>query len=207
MKRLINKIVIFESSNTHVLSVKTKANPEVPILNSYNCGTPISFWDSFPENNLPKKIETKINTKVLEEKIEKANGKMLPHQFAKAQNALSFSWYGAPRIQKISLPGCKVYNTTSTAEYEVDITDTIASLLKKGFVSGPFSEPPLAKFRVKCQMATRVRKSDQSGTFRFLKTVLLTTISTSMNLRKLKDARQNLSATQSRRPEKRRENV
>ncbi len=137
----------------------------------------------------------------------KSKRKNVTASVRKSPKYFEFSPVRGPRIQKISLPGCKVYNTTSTAEYEVNITDTIASWLKKGFFSGPFSEPPLAKFRVKCQMATRVQKSDQSGTFRFLKTVLLTTMLTSMNLRKLKDARQNFSATRSRRPGKRRENV
>jgi hypothetical protein len=76
---------------------------------------------------------------VLEEKIEKAKGKMLPNQFARAKKALSFLRYGAPAYQKISLPRCKITNTPFTAEYGVDVADTIASWVKKGYVSGPFS--------------------------------------------------------------------
>jgi len=56
---------------------------------------------------------------------------MLPHQFAKAQKALSFLRYGVPAYQKISLPGCKMEITPSSAEYGVDIADMIASWVKK----------------------------------------------------------------------------
>jgi hypothetical protein len=136
-----------------VIFVKAKANPEVPTLSSYSGKAPDSFWKNFPKNELPEKVQTKINTEVLEGKIENAKEKMLPHQFARAKKALSFLCYGAPAYQKVSLPGCKVSNTPSTAEYGVDVANTIASWVKKGFASGPFSEPPLDKFRVNCLMA------------------------------------------------------
>ena len=45
--------------------------------------------------------------------------------------------------------------TPSNAEYGVDIADMIASWVKKGFVSGPFSEPSLNKFRANCLMAVK----------------------------------------------------
>jgi hypothetical protein len=69
---LRNKIVISEPSNTHVLFVKTKSNPEVPNLSAYSSNAQKSFWASFPKNDLPK-----INTEVSEENIEKAKNKML----------------------------------------------------------------------------------------------------------------------------------
>jgi len=135
------------------LFVKAKANPEIPTLDSYSGSAPESFWEKFPKTGLPSQIQTKINTEVLDEKIEAVKSKMLPHQFARAKKALNFLRYGAPAYQKISLPGCKVSNTPSTAEYGADVADTIASWVKKGFASGPFSEPPLDKFRVNCLMA------------------------------------------------------
>jgi len=46
-----------------------------------------------------------------------------------------------------------VKNTPSTAENGREVADTIATWLKKGFVSGPFLEPPLNNFRVNCLMA------------------------------------------------------
>jgi hypothetical protein len=43
----------------------------------------------------------------------------------------------------------------------LEVADTIATWVKKGFVSGPFREPPLPKFRINCLMAvnqgTKVR--------------------------------------------------
>ncbi len=65
--------------------VKAKANPEVPTLSSYSGNAPDSFWEKFPKNELPSKVQTKINTEVLDDKIEKAKSKMLPHQFARAK--------------------------------------------------------------------------------------------------------------------------
>ncbi len=124
--------------------VKAKANPEIPTLDSYSSSAPDSFWEKFPKNDLPSQVQTKINTEVLDEKIERVKSKMLPHQFARAKKALNFLRYGAPAYQKISLPGCKVSNTHSTAEYGADVADTIASWVKKGFASG---------FRVNCLMA------------------------------------------------------
>ena len=46
-------------------------------------------------------------------------------------------------------------NTPSTAEYGIDIANMIASCVNKGFVSGPFSEPPLNKFRANSLMAVK----------------------------------------------------
>jgi hypothetical protein len=67
------------------LFVKAKANPEIPTLDSYSSSAPDSFWEKFPKNDLPSQVQTKINTEVLEEKIEMAKDKMLPHQFARAK--------------------------------------------------------------------------------------------------------------------------
>ncbi len=88
VKWLRNKIVISEPSNTHVLFVKAKANPEIPTLDSYSGSAPDSFWEKFPKTGLPSQIQTKINTEVLDEKIEAVKGKMLPHQFARAKKAV-----------------------------------------------------------------------------------------------------------------------
>jgi hypothetical protein len=99
MKWLRNKIVITEPSNTHVLFVKTKSNPEVLTLSSYNGDAPESFW-KFLKNGLPEKVQTKINTEVLEQKVEKAKDKMLPHQFARAKKSFKFSPVRSPCIPK-----------------------------------------------------------------------------------------------------------
>jgi hypothetical protein len=128
---------------------------------------------------------------------------MLPHQFAKAQKALSFLRYGVPAYQKISLPGCKVEIMPSTAEYGVDIADMIASWVKKGFVSGPFSEPSLNKFRANCLMA--VKQGTNVGPILNIslpKNCSFNDTVDEYELKKLKSVRQNLSATQFWRPVK-----
>ncbi len=132
-----NKIARKEETPDPVLEKKPRANPEVPILHKYDGPAPDSFWKSFPKC------------------------KMLPHQFARAKKALDFLKNGAPAYQKTILPACKIMNTPSTAQYGLEVADTIATWVKKGIVSGPFREPPLPKFRVNCLMAvnqgTKVR--------------------------------------------------
>jgi hypothetical protein len=199
VKWLRNRIVISEPSNTHGLFVKAKANPEVPTLSSYSSNAPESFWEKFPKSELPSKVQTKINTEVLDEKIEKAKGKMLPHQFARAKKALSFLRYGAPAYQKLSLPGCKVSYTPSTVEYGVDVADTIASWVKKGFASGPFSEPPLDRFRMNCLMGSKVRPILNIS---IPETVRSTIMSMSLSWKKLKCVPRSPSVMQFWRPEK-----
>jgi hypothetical protein len=138
-----------------------RANPEIPILHKYDGHVPESFWQKFSKADIPKEVTTKVDTGALETKVEESKDKMLPHQFAWAKRALDFLKHEAPAYQKTVLPACSVMNTPSTSQYGLEVADTIATWVKKGFVSEPFREPPLPKFRVNCLMAvnqgTKVR--------------------------------------------------
>jgi hypothetical protein len=61
--------------------------------------------------------------------------------------------YGAPSYQKSELKGCYVKNATSAYENSDAVEKTIASWVEKGFVAGPFNEPPVKNFRANCLMA------------------------------------------------------
>jgi hypothetical protein len=150
---LRNKRARKEETPDPVPEKKQRANPEVPILHKYDGPAPDSIWKSFPKADLPKAVTTKVNTVALEKKVEESKCKMLPYQFARAKKALDFLKNGAPAYQKTVLPACKVSNTPSTSQYGLEVADTIATWVKKGFVSGPFREPPLPKFRINCLMA------------------------------------------------------
>jgi hypothetical protein len=129
------------------------ANPEIAKLENYSTKVPDEFWNKFQKRELPTGPETRINTDKLEEKIMYTKEKLLPHQFERARKALSFLMYGAPSFQKTPLLSCCVKNTPGTSQFGEDVADTIATWLKKGYVSGPFKEPPLPKFRSNCLMA------------------------------------------------------
>ena len=53
------------------------------------------------------------------------------------------------------LPAVSCKNASTTFQYDETITDNIATWVKEGFAAGPFSEPPLKKFRVNSILATK----------------------------------------------------
>jgi hypothetical protein len=48
----------------------------------------------------------------------------------------------------LELPSCHCKNSNSTLKFAAEVTDTIASWVKQGFVCGPFKNPPVSNFRV-----------------------------------------------------------
>lgn len=56
--------------------------------------------------------------------------------------------FGAPSLQKTSLPGVFCDNAKISFVYGREMTDTLAAWVSAGFVCGPFTQPPLEKFRV-----------------------------------------------------------
>jgi len=72
---------------------------------------------------------------------------------ARAKRTVKNFELGASAFQRSELPACKVKNCESAFEHGKIITDTICTWIKKGFVSGPFSSPPVDNLRVNCLMA------------------------------------------------------
>ena len=64
------------------------------------------------------------------------------------RSLLSNLRYGASSCQKSSLQSCFVQNAKPTLKYGREVTDVVAYWVKNSYVSGPFKEPPLAKFSV-----------------------------------------------------------
>jgi len=128
-------------------------NPEIPILHDYNTAPNQTFWDKFPKNNLPSSPTTKINVDLFEQKIHDKKNSLSPNVWARAQKSVSYLRYGGPAFQKTYLPACVVKNSKAAHENGAEVTDCIASWIKKGFVSGPFDSPPLENFRVNSLLA------------------------------------------------------
>jgi hypothetical protein len=70
------------------------------------------------------------------------------HQYNRALKALDYLCNGAPACQKSDLPGCFVNNASNTLLHGQAVTENIATWIKEGYASGPFSDPPCKNFRV-----------------------------------------------------------
>ena len=128
-------------------------NPEIPILKSYSKAPPESFWSKFPKKNLTTIVETPINVGKLESLVEENSKKLTSSQLLRAAKCIRSLREGASSYQKGPLPSIFQKNAPSAEKYGELMTDTIASWVKKGFVSGPFAQPPLKNFRVNPLMA------------------------------------------------------
>lgn len=120
----------------------------IPVLKSYNESPAESFWDKFPKKGLPSSPVTKINFKKLEEIIYERKGKLTECQLLRALKVVKHLQSGAPSHQLLNLPPVFCANAKSAYEYGEILTDTIADWIREGFVSGPFIQPPVKKFRV-----------------------------------------------------------
>jgi len=135
-------------------------NPEIPSLNSYVCGAPTNFWAIFPEN-FEKNLKSTVKTKVLKKLIQKCWFSWTLPQKRAAKLTLRRLQGLVPISFNKHLLGIKVKNTQSAIDNGRYITDAICSWVKKGYVAGPFRNPPFKDFRSNPLMAavqkTKVR--------------------------------------------------
>ncbi len=105
------------------------------------------FWNTFPSAPLPKTVCSRINTIELEKVVEGLKDYLTNTEFARAKKSISYLKNGAPAFQKTDLGPCVVKNSRDAITHGVEVTDSIANWVKKGFVAGPFDSPPLKNFR------------------------------------------------------------
>ena len=121
---------------------------EIEKLEKYDVKPEESFWRMFPKKDLPKRAETRINTKNLATELRKIEGNLSPTELKRAKRILSDLRTGAEAYQKSPpLPPITVLNSESCFKYGQLLTDKLVSWIKKGFVAGPFDYPPLPGFR------------------------------------------------------------
>ena len=143
-KTVVNKIVIA------VIPVK---NPEIPVLKNYVSGAAENFWKTFPHKEMPTAAVTKIDIDKLEQITREKKGVISSFVWNRAQKSIQYLRYGGPSFQSSYLPSCVVKNSKAATDNGLYVTDSICTWIKKGFVSGPFSSPPLENFRVNSILA------------------------------------------------------
>ena len=144
----LNKTVCAPYPEPEIVKLPDIKNPEIPALSCYEGIADDSFWEFFPHRDLPHKAESKVNVTTLKKKIFAAKDKMAKSEFIRAKKLLKTLQTGAESFQKSPLPPVSTRNAASTGTYGRHLTDTIATWVKKGFVAGPFSTPPVPGFRV-----------------------------------------------------------
>jgi len=127
--------------------------PEVPFLPSYEYPPHDSFWASFPFNPLPITPATTMRPAVLASLLSDLDPYLTETQRLRGQRVLEELTFGVRIPFKRLLPSIQLANTESTFIHGEEFTDTLASWICKGFVSGPFCTPPVPQFRANQMMA------------------------------------------------------
>lgn len=136
-------------------SVKEKVykNNEIIILDNYEHSPGEEFWSSFPFNPLP--IESKPNTPVSSKKLDELfwlyYEDLSPVMREFCQMTISDLTHGADSLIDFNKVQ-PLFDVNSSNMFKKQqgsfFTDQLVTMIKKGFVSGPFSEPPFDNLRV-----------------------------------------------------------
>jgi hypothetical protein len=102
---------------------------------------------------LPKNPKTVIDVGILKKKISGVQGSLTWAQHQRAVKCVTSLEEGGSSGQMSPLPPCFQRNAPSVEKFGEEVLDTVASWVKSKFVSGPFDQPPLPKFRVNPLMA------------------------------------------------------
>jgi hypothetical protein len=122
-------------------------------LSDYVNEPPKGFWDAYPSRQLPKKPCTRINVPVLKKMCNGLNKQWTVHQKKGADRVISALENGAPAYQSSYLRPMLLSNAPSVLEYGNIFTSTLSEWIDKGFVAGPFLNPPVKDFRANSLMA------------------------------------------------------
>ncbi len=110
-------------------------------------------WSSFPFKGIPRKPETRVDIEALEKLVLENEDKLLAQEIDRARRAIDYLRNGAPALQLGQLKSCLVPNKLTSTDARAAVLKTIEDWIKKGFVAGPFKEPPLDDFRVNRMIA------------------------------------------------------
>ncbi len=89
----------------------------------------------------------------LEKLVLKHESKLLKQEVERAKRAIDYLRNGAPALQLERLKSCLVQNKLASADAREAVLKTMKDWVSKGFVAGPFKEPPLDDFRVNGMIA------------------------------------------------------
>jgi hypothetical protein len=162
MEKILEWLVSRPSSITIENRINNKILcPDIPILADYSKGADKSYWDSFPKNPLPDKPVCEVDINKLVMLSKKHSDQLTFCEKLRTNTCIDNLSLGASSFQKDSLPACFQKNATNTVTHGREVSDAVASWLRKGFAAGPFDSPPVKNFRVNPLMAIQ-----QSGKVR-----------------------------------------
>jgi len=127
--------------------------PEIPVLNSYQFPAPAEFWGKFPSQPLPDRPYTPVNVDNLQEVVNSVRHAMTSGQSARADLLIKELTEGAAAPFTAPLPALVEKNSPSVVTHGREFTDILANWVKKGYVAGPFTLPPLQNFRSNSMLA------------------------------------------------------
>jgi hypothetical protein len=130
-------------------------------------GIPVN-WDALGKKEIPLKPETRIKIEKLEELVNQHESQLLQNEVLRAKRVIEYLKTGAPAHQKRSLGSCLVENKIPGEKGTAAVLKTVKEWIEKGFVAGPFKEPPLDGFRVNGMIAINKAGSERVGTRRKL---------------------------------------
>ena len=148
--RVDNTVPVPEEPST---ILPPRKHPNIPLLSSYKCPPAPSFWEHFPQCDLPKTPQSQVQPLVLESYLHQVEDKLTVHQTVRAKLACSEIRTGTDACQLQQLPGIRVANASSVYKHGAIFTDTLAEWVQKKFVAGPFSVPPVDNFRCNSMIA------------------------------------------------------
>jgi hypothetical protein len=154
---------VFPDAVVNNKAVKTKNLVKMPPLPRYDLSPEEKFWQIFPKNDLPSETSCSVNLEVLQRMIDQNINVLSKASLERAKTTLENLRKGASACQKSKLPGCFVKNADSTVNFGEEVTNTIATWTKNGFVAGPFGTPPLPNFR-----ANKLMPIDQGNKVRLI---------------------------------------
>ena len=143
----------FQTPEEPHLVLAPRKHPNIPLLSSYKFPPPPSFWENFPKCDLPTRPQSQVQPQVIESYLQQVQGKLTVHQLVRARLACSEIRSGTDACQLEPLPGIRVTNAASVYRHGSVFTDTLAEWVRKKFVAGPFSAPPLEDFRCNSMIA------------------------------------------------------
>jgi hypothetical protein len=131
------------------------------VLKDYSVNPKPEYWENFPSKALPTEPTCEVNVPLLAKLCSRKVHMLTNSERIRAHTCIDNLKNGASSFQKSPLPACYQKNAANTVTHGREVSDAIASWLKKGFAAGPFDTPPLQNFRVNPLMAIQ-----QSGKVR-----------------------------------------
>ena len=135
------------------IQTKCKKSPEILKLSHYHGTAPNEFWDNFPTRPLPTAPSTPICHHNLIQLVHSLGKKFSISQLARVSVLVDELKFGVSLPLSLILPAMSLANSPSVNSHGEEFTDVLAWWVKKGFVSGPFADPPCENFRVNQMLA------------------------------------------------------